>query len=215
MNFTAQHFTSPYLVVLCLFVILMLNSATVSYGQSLPGFTEIGVFGGDTLNPTHAPTVGVSVGGGEGKDVISLQYVHESWGDYSPNRGLSYTACVSGCSTPPFEVTYADTAAIRVTLNYSRDLFSRSRFALYGTAGGGILKMRWTSISHCDDCTQLYQSASTILGTFGGGMRVPVAKKFGVRAEMNEWINGSNSTIVTNHVVAVTVGLYYRWFRHM
>jgi hypothetical protein len=72
------------------------------------------------------------------KNMIGVEFAHESLGNYSPGiGGTSLLACASGCPIPPFEITYSNSADFQVNLNYSRDFYHGSRFMVYGVAGGG------------------------------------------------------------------------------
>ncbi len=171
------------------------------------------------LKPKGGLITGLNLGVGAAKNIVNVELAHVSSGGYGLGIGPGYLACISGCLVNgyvPFTVGIADSAVVNVTVNYSRDIYHTPRLMIFGTAGGGFSRSRHTDVEDCTGCGSYYSSLSAPVLMVGGGIRVPLTKGFGIRADLKGWVYKIDNAVTgTNRLTGLTVGLYYRRLNHL
>lgn len=216
-----------------LFVFLMMVTAFPIQAQTGPAFLEFSAFSGGLLKPAGPRLTGLAVGVGKGRNQVSVEGGREFLSNYELGIGAELPASLSLPNLPGF--TPAGPSSPNSTVesfggNYRRDLLSEShgRMSMYGLAGTSYVRSKSKPATYTlplanafpNDAAFLqsaYQAPSTIpvpfllrshtLGiSLGGGVRIPLLKGLGIRAEVRtRWTKGSDSTYI-NPAVPVRDG---------
>jgi hypothetical protein len=174
---------------------------------------EVFATAGASVKPASAPTLAAGFGGGWGeRSMIHLSVGYSNLGDYALGIG-------SASSSGPISNSHLWT----LDPTFQFELIPRSRKAAvtpYVAAGAGFLFERFSAIAPtcCLNATPAQGDfdAHVFSPNIGGGVRIPLSGRVGIRPEVKVWFTRANTgpssffVVKSDQFVTATVSFYYR-----
>jgi hypothetical protein len=174
---------------------------------------EVFATAGASVKPASAPTLAAGFGGGWGeRSMIHLSVGYSNLGDYALGIG-------SASSSGPISNSHLWT----LDPTFQFELIPRSRKAAvtpYVAAGAGFLFERFSAIAPtcCLNATPAQGDfdAHVFSPSIGGGVRIPLSGRVGIRPEVKVWFTRENTgpssvfVVKSDQFVTATVSFYYR-----
>ena len=194
--------------------ILSLLIGVPSYNGLAQGTVgEVFVTAGASVKPVSAPTLAAGFGGGWGeRSMIHLSVGYSNLGDYA--LGIDNTA-----NSGPI----SNSRLWTLDPTFQFELIPRSRKAAvtpYVAAGAGFLFERFSAVppACCLSPTPPLSDfdAHVFSPNFGGGIRIPISGRVGIRPEIKVWFTRENTgsssifAVKSDQFVTATVSFYYR-----
>ncbi len=249
-----------------LLLIAVLGLPLFASAQAAPGFLEVSAAPGVVVKPFGNSRTGFGFGVGVGKNMLNAEVSRDSLSGYGLGTGNTLNPIVrlSGfvfidpttgqqpgpaLANPLPQGAISNSYVERAGASFQRDLYSvSSRATIYAVGGGAYVRPHFNENFqlNCSTCGASYvpapvsivARANTLEVSYGGGIRIPLAKGFGVRAEVRAstskgvseltndkyvpFISGGatgNDTLIVpgrDTLVAVSFAVYYRWVsRHL
>jgi hypothetical protein len=208
-------------IFILIFMVSLVHHPSALQGQTGPAFLDVSAIGGGWLKPGGQSLAGFGVGVGKGRNQVSMEASREFLSSYQLGVGESIDP-ITALPNRPGSYLVASSAPDSVVEslggNFRRDFRGTKRGQMvYGLAGIGYVRSRSNPAVFGVPLTTLfpndapflvaaYQASPTVfipvttrvktVGlSFGGGVRVPLAKGFGIRGELRaRWNHGSGSS---------------------
>jgi hypothetical protein len=169
-------------------------------------FFELGASTGGMFHPSGASALGFEIGAGAGRNSVTAEGTRWFLKNYGLGVGSALLADMVvptfGNAHPITQNAITGSVVDDINGNFQHDFFHSSKGAtLFGAAGGGIAWVNFTEnyLLGCPACVptfvpqplQGHRSATVPEFVFGGGVRVPLSKGFGVRLDLkSRWLGG-------------------------
>ncbi len=174
---------------------------------------EVFVTAGASVKPGSAPTLAAGFGGGWGeRSMIHLSVGYSNLGDYA--LGIGRTTSSGPISESRLWI---------LDPTFQFELIPRGRKAAvtpYAAGGAGFLFERFSAIppTCCLSPTppQSDFDAHVFSPNIGGGIRIPLSGRVGIRPEVRVWFTRENTgpssffVVKSDQLVTATVSFYYR-----
>jgi hypothetical protein len=174
---------------------------------------EVFATAGGSVKPASAPTLAAGFGGGWGeRSMIHLSVGYSKLGDYA--LGIGRTT-----SSGPI----SESRLWSVDPTFQFEIIPRSKKAAvtpYVAAGAGFLFERFSAIppTCCLNPTPTQSDFDTHVFSpnIGGGIRVPLSARVGIRPEVKVWFTRENTdpsspfVVKSDQFVTATISFYYR-----
>jgi opacity protein-like surface antigen len=201
-----------------LFVLLLIPAQI--HAQKRPAFLELGAFSGGLMKPSGQRVTGFGFGVGKNKNLVSVEGSREFLSNYELGIGseLNPASLVFRPGSYPVETSPPNSTVKNFGGNFRRDLMVRShgRLTVYGLGGLSYVRSKSKSAIYAQPLVNVfpndaaflqsvYHASDTILipvvstvktmgVALGGGVRIPVSRGIGIRAEIRtRWNKGADS----------------------